>query len=134
MSWVMSDGYPVQDTLGSLVDVFVSPYPESIFISNNEYPYMPGLTDMVKIFEEPYPESVFIQGEEETPRYAHLDIVNSGAFMKTHFLSKIVIPSSVTYIGEYAFRESSIGQVDIPATCTYFPTSFPEGCYINLIE
>lgn len=54
-----------------------------------------------------------------------------GAFYNATSLSKITIPYSCKYIGEYAFTNTALKKVKIAPDCTYFPTSFPEGCVVE---
>lgn len=58
-------------------------------------------------------------------------LMGDGAFAFAKQLKKIVIPSSVKYIGKEAFRNTQLTSVTIASDCTYYPTSFPEGCVIN---
>ena len=55
----------------------------------------------------------------------------SGAFANSINLKKIVIPKSVKFIGENAFRNTSLSSVKISADCTYGSESFPDGCKIE---
>ena len=55
----------------------------------------------------------------------------SGAFANSINLKKIVIPQSVKFIGENAFRNTSLSSVKISADCTYGSESFPDGCKIE---
>ena len=55
----------------------------------------------------------------------------SGAFANSINLKKIVIPQSVKFIGENAFRNTSLSSVKISADCTYGSESFPENCNVE---
>lgn len=54
-----------------------------------------------------------------------------GAFANATQLKRISIPKSVKYIGTEAFRNTQLTSVTISSDCTYFPTSFPDGCVVN---
>lgn len=54
-----------------------------------------------------------------------------GAFANAMQLKRISIPKSVKYIGTEAFRNTQLTSVTIASDCTYFPTSFPDGCVVN---
>ncbi len=53
-----------------------------------------------------------------------------GAFRAAAYLSNVVIPKSTKEIGEWAFADTRIASVRIAVDCSYFPTSFPDGCEI----
>ena len=55
----------------------------------------------------------------------------SGAFANSINLKKIVIPQSVKFIGENAFRNTSLSSVKISSDCVYSQESFPDGCKID---
>lgn len=54
-----------------------------------------------------------------------------GSFCNDVNLSHIDIPASVKYIGPYAFSKTLLTHVKIASDCTYFSTSFPDGCIIE---
>lgn len=54
-----------------------------------------------------------------------------GAFANASNLSQVSIPRSVKFIGKTAFRGTQLTSVTIASDCTYFDTSFPEGCAVN---
>ena len=56
----------------------------------------------------------------------------SGAFANSINLKKIVIPQSVKFIGENAFRNTALSSVKISSECIYSQESFPDGCKIEL--
>ena len=55
----------------------------------------------------------------------------SGAFANSINLKKIVIPQSVKFIGENAFRNTALPSVKISSDCVYSQESFPDGCKIE---
>ena len=55
----------------------------------------------------------------------------SGAFANSINLKKIVIPQSVKFIGENAFRNTALSSVKISSDCVYSQESFPNGCKIE---
>lgn len=55
-----------------------------------------------------------------------------GAFKYASHLTDISIPRSVKFIGEEAFRYTALTRVRIAEDCVFFPTSFPEGCAVEL--
>ena len=55
----------------------------------------------------------------------------SGAFANDTSLSKVIIPKSVKFIGENAFRNTALSSVKISSDCVYSQESFPDGCKIE---
>lgn len=56
---------------------------------------------------------------------------HKGAFYGCSQLATAHIPKSVKRIGEYAFAGTALTKVKIASDCTYYPTSFPDGCEIE---
>lgn len=54
-----------------------------------------------------------------------------GAFANDTSLAKAVIPKSVKFIGENAFRNTALSSVKISSDCVYSQESFPDGCKIK---
>ena len=54
-----------------------------------------------------------------------------GAFANCVSLRNVSIPPSVKSIGRYAFYNTSLTSVTIASDCTYYSTSFPDGCTIS---
>ena len=54
-----------------------------------------------------------------------------GAFANDTSLSKVVIPKSVNFIGENAFKNTALSSVKISEDCDYGSESFPDGCNVD---
>lgn len=54
-----------------------------------------------------------------------------GAFANDTSLAKVIIPKSVKFIGENAFRNTALSSVKISSDCVYSQESFPESCNIQ---
>ncbi len=54
-----------------------------------------------------------------------------GAFANAVNLVEVSIPRSVKKIGRESFRNTQLTSVTIASDCTYYPTSFPQGCTVN---
>jgi hypothetical protein len=82
---------------------------------------------------KPYPAAYWrIEEGEEYPSNGLMpEIPANGAFANASELTQISIPQSVKYIGEEAFKYTKLKSVTIASDCTYFDTSFPEGCEIK---
>jgi hypothetical protein len=92
-----------------------------------------GTENVHNAFEQPYPSIYWYvttspnnitHGDFKEPQYM-------GAFMNAQHLTSVLIPRSVKYIGEFAFTNTQLTSVTIASDCTYFPTSFPDGCVVN---
>ena len=70
-----------------------------------------------------------VQPSEMHIRY-HEPVESTGAFMYATNLTYVSIPESVELIGRNAFTNTSLTDVRISRDCTYYPTSFPEGCHV----
>lgn len=70
-----------------------------------------------------------VQPSEVRIKY-HEPVESTGAFMYAANLAYVNIPESVVLIGRNAFTNTSLTDVRISRDCTYYPTSFPEGCHI----
>lgn len=99
---------------------------QSMFLTTDGYPIFKG---------KPYLESSPIINTDfyaDGKNYLQMKNVRfsliSGAFANSINLKKIVIPQSVKFIGENAFRNTLLSDVKISMDCVYFPTSFPDGC------
>ena len=55
----------------------------------------------------------------------------TGAFMNAHALTDVYIPRTCQVIGEWAFTNTALKKVLIPAYCTYYETSFPPDCEVQ---
>ncbi|WP_303824472.1 leucine-rich repeat protein [Ruminococcus flavefaciens] len=55
----------------------------------------------------------------------------TGAFMNAQNLAHVYIPRTCELIGEWAFTNTALNTVRIPADCTYFETSFPPDCEVQ---
>ncbi|MBP7187538.1 MAG: leucine-rich repeat protein [Ruminococcus sp.] len=58
----------------------------------------------------------------------------AGAFCGCTSLKQVSIPESVKSIGEFAFADTALTRVKIASDCTYYPTSFPDGCVIEFYD
>ena len=84
---------------------------------------------------EPYPMGVwYIDNNDKLEMTNYSTIVKRGAFTNCETLTHVDIPDSVTKIGRYAFTNTGLTEVTISRNCTYYPTSFPNGCQINYSE
>ena len=54
-----------------------------------------------------------------------------GAIANDTSLAKVIIPKSVKFIGENAFRNTALSSVKISSDCVYSQESFPESCNIQ---
>lgn len=105
MAWIMQNGVLTNTGFVNLPDTPLqgdSPY--TIWrIGNDNAPYVPLM-----------PEQPLL-----------------GAFANATKLKRVSIPRSVKYIGANAFTNTQLRSVTIASDCTYFDTSFPEGCVVN---
>lgn len=86
------------------------------------------------IMVDPYPPFWWYEENDELQNRFLAEPIYQGAFCDCVNLRKVIIPPSVKYIGEYAFYNTALTTVTIARDCTYYPTSFPDGCVINFYE
>ena len=102
---------------------------QSMFLTTDGYPIFKG---------KPYLESSPIVNTDfyaDGKNYLQMKNVRFsllfGAFANDTSLAKVVIPQSVKFIGENAFRNTSLSSVKISSDCIYSSESFPDGCKIE---
>ena len=102
---------------------------QSMFLTTDGYPIFKG---------KPYLESSPIINTDfyaDGKNYLQMKNIRfsliSGAFANSINLKKIVIPQSVKFIGENAFRNTALSSVKISSDCVYSQESFPDGCKIE---
>lgn len=106
-----SDGYPTNDQ-------FI-PLPEKAM----QRPYPDALWRIDPDVNDGYPYNKLIPGMVPEPP--------SGAFMDATNLEAVYIPRTCRKIGGFAFTNTALKKVRIPADCIYYPTSFPPDCEIE---
>lgn len=76
-------------------------------------------------------EDMWIMGTDYPIPSMCVDAVDFGAFANAGNLVEVSIPRSVKKIGRQSFKNTKLKSVMIASDCTYYPTSFPQGCTIN---
>ena len=83
------------------------------------------------VMTEPFPPGWWYMGSGSLTHTALPTGLKTGAFCGCTDLRQVNIPESVKSIGEFAFAGTALRSVRIASDCTYYPTSFPEGCVIT---
>ena len=83
------------------------------------------------LMQDPYPPFWWYVADDRLQNRFLPEPLIQGAFANCVQLTKIEIPASVKYIGEYAFTNTALTTVTIARDCTFFPTSFPPRCIIQ---
>jgi hypothetical protein len=125
----IDNSYPYYEGL-KLIKVFEEPKPMGIFQIDGGYPFLEG-HKLIKILEKPYPLGVPIIEKGKYPRYDDLNQIQMGAFCYATNLKEAIIPESVKYIGEFAFRHTQLKEVTIASDCKFYSTSFPDDCRVK---
>ena len=126
--------------------LFTSPYPASFWrladdkltLNSDDWSPIPNEIEG-GILTPPYPASFWYMDSNNKLNLALLpDYIPLGAFAHCKYLTTIILPESLTSIGEEAFADSGLEEVTIPNNqCTYYATSFPPDCVVtggHLIE
>lgn len=103
---------------------------DTFYQVDGSYPYLPDVPDIIGI-TSPMPYSFYTQSAGNYPSFSVPDILITGAFCYAAKLSSVVIPSTVKSIGKYSFTYTALTSVVLPDNCTYYATSFPEGCAVT---
>lgn len=82
-------------------------------------------------FSVPFPFASWRIANESLRAGLMPDLELIGAFANDTSLSKVIIPKSVKFIGENAFRNTALSSVKISSDCVYSQKSFPDGCKIE---
>lgn len=131
MAWIINDGeYPTQEIWDEDLTYPVIPYPNGFFTTDNGYPEITSLTPIEDVPVIPMPNGVFlIVGNSYPKYYLGNEKLFFGAFNNTR-ISNIKV-EHCTSIGRYAFRNTNITSITLPANCTYYSTSFPLNCVVT---
>lgn len=142
MGMVIADGYPYAEGLPDTPSFADTPPYHQWHMKvksgvSSGYPCMlqvPALFRTADI-QPPYPDYVMrCLGEDFNNGYPLIMQINKvlmGAFANAYELKKVSIPKSCKKIGRYAFRNTKLTSVTIASDCTYYDTSFPDGCVVN---
>jgi hypothetical protein len=99
-------------------------------LTHTDFPEVPD-----KAFQLPLSKSVWRTDNQYENGYPFNmlmpEVPAVGAFANASNLTQVSIPQSVKYIGREAFKNTKLKNVRIASDCTYFDTSFPEGCVVN---
>ena len=117
----------VGEVLGDVQDRVIWNLDENNVLKNQ---YLPTPID----WSPPYPPSMWTLNENDilvNSLLPEILIDDQGAFNKCHNLVEVTIPKTVKSIGKWSFHETALTQVTIASDCTYYDTSFPDGCVIN---
>lgn len=130
--WRMGTNCPTQDAFPVIPDAIVSPSPNSIFLIKDGVLYQKGFPELPdKAIKKPYPHALWVIEGESLTSDTIKDVAIFGAFANAQNLKAVRVPESVKKIGRYSFRNTQLTSVTIASDCTYFPTSFPDGCVVN---
>lgn len=113
VTWEMEGDYPVPTKSFPLLDSsFTKPYPASLWRIDENNDGLP--------YNELMPDILYYEPAQTL-----------GAFEDAASLASVHIPITVKTIGATAFKGTALQRVKIAADCTYYETSFPEGCVIT---
>lgn len=120
----------------TLHNAMEQPYPNIFWYVNqvgNDVTHSGETEPHSPCFTNPYPYVFWYinQARNDVTHSGELECQILGAFANATQLQRISIPKSVKYIGTEAFRNTQLTSVTIASDCTYFPTSFPDGCVVN---
>lgn len=132
----VNNGYPYQNTTGSLIEVFTGDTPDGLYTQHKgEYPlYRDVSSKLVVVFQPPLPSGMFLQNSGTYPTIGVDDVVPVGVCLGCSSLTSVTLPKSIKRISDYSFWGTSLKTVTIPSDCVYYEHSFPEECVISYYE
>ena len=143
-TWKIINGKPTPDGVPDLPqNLMIGSFPDAMWrIDGHTKTGLPFTNLMIecpeKIMTKPYPDALWRIDElkNDVVTYTPLLIEDPdlGAFANAAALRRVSIPKSVKMIGKKAFRNTRLRSVTIAKDCTYYPTSFPEGCTVKFYE
>lgn len=140
-SWYLNNNNEiVQDDFPEPIAYLTPPYPASMWRLDSSNDLVTLLfPEALDSFTPPYPASMWYLDENNKLMNSLLGgPLPNGAFANNPKLTEVVLPASLSSIGRESFAWTRLTSVTIPNdTCTYYSTSFPEGCIVtggHLIE
>lgn len=100
-------------------------------IQNNQLINTENTVETASPMSETLPAGVWSISENTLKTGILPDDMQTGAFCYAKNLRKVTIPESVSFIGEYAFRNTALTDVRISIDCKYYSTSFPDRCVVE---
>lgn len=134
MSWYVEDGRLTHDDLPAVLPRYVPPYPSGVWYVQNGKLTHSALPEVLPIYIPPLAPGIWYVENDMLTNSLMPETIIKGAFCNCSELRTAVIPSTVTYIGPYAFYGTALRKVTLPRNCTYFSTSFPRGCIVETTE
>jgi len=136
----INQGYPcVYSKINIVRGVQDYPFPKLMLIAgektdgiNQGYPCCFSKINVIRgVQTTPFPKLMPSLEEESDwyPCFRH-NVHGFGAGSNTKELEEVEFPKSIKWIADYAFYNSKIKKVKIPAKCIYFRHSFPRGTKI----
>lgn len=141
MSWYLdSNNLLVHDDLPEPIESnFTIPYPASFWrldsddiLTLNGEDWAP-FPEPMNYLTPPYPATMWYLDENNKLMNILLGgPLPNGAFANNPNLTEVVLPSTLSSIGRESFAWTGLSSVTIPNNqCTYYSTSFPEGCVVT---
>lgn len=133
ITWIITNGRLTHSELPEPVAAAVSePFPpEWWYITEGAMTHSALPPPIASALEKPYPPGVWYIENGRLTHSALPSPPRSGAFCGCTSLRQVSIPESVKSIGEFAFADTALRKVKIARDCSYYPTSFPDGCVIE---
>lgn len=130
-AWQIENNIFTHEALPTMIPMLVQPYPPGVWWLDNDTFKHTALPDMIPMFVHPYPPGIWYLDNDIFKQDALPNMANSGAFKDCANLYTAIFPSTLTYIGPYAFSGTALTDVTLPDGCRYFDTSFPPRCVVH---
>ena len=131
MSWYIENNRLTHADLPELLPRLSPPYPPGVWYIENRRLTHADLPELLPRLLPPYPPGIWYVQNGKLIHSALPEVLLKGAFCNCSELRTVIIPSTVTYIGPYAFYGTVLRKVVLPDECRYFDTSFPPHCIVT---
>ena len=109
----------------------IPPFPKGIWYMRNDKKLRAGGIPERLYSSQPGPITAWnvVEDEITIPIFNQSPLL--GAFANAEGLNTVLISQGLETIGEFSFRGTALESITLPQGCTYYDTSFPDGCVVN---
>ena len=113
-----------------------TPYPYGVwYLKSTGVIHAGGMPDQLE-WQIPYGHGIWFvdTDENQLTTIDFNELPTLGAFSNAQNMVATVTSDNLQSIGEESYRNTRLRTIEIPQTCTYYPTSFPDDCEVTYKE